>query len=226
MNVIPRSRGVKRSRGAPRPRAVARRVPRSLRYNGQTAFTRTTSTALVLSPTGFVIGAGNFPAIALVFDPTAMTLFGSALTFTSSALPNAAEIAAFWDLVAIDKVELTFTATFDPSAVTTANLVPRLIVANDYNSGGTGTTLDAIYEHSDCKSLDGMITKWSVKPKYQRVIFYNAVTSSYEPGSGFINADTAIPHYGTLLGIRDFASLTSGRLLITAKYFMRAKNTK
>jgi len=221
-----RRRPAKRTRSSMRTAAVSRRVPRSIRYNGETAFTRTANTSIICGPNGFAIGASNFPALSFQFDPAGFVYYGSAVASAAVALPNAAEIAAFWDLVAIDKVEMTFTSTFDPSTVTTANLVPRLIIATDYNTGGAGTSLDAIYEHSDAKPLDGTITKWTVRPKYQRIVYYTALTSSYEPSRGFVNADTAIPHYGVLLGIRDFPSLTSGRLNVNCKFFFRAKNNK
>jgi len=186
---------------------------------------RSTPKLSIGAGTGFLIGAGAFPAVTFTYDPTGVTIYGSSVAFTTIAMPNASEISALWDLLSIDKVEITMQSVYDPS-VSTNTYVPRMMICNDFNSGATGTSTQAISEHADAKALMSTYNKWNVKPKYQRVIFYNAVTSSYEPATGFVNSDTAIPHYGTHLGIFDSGSIAGGDLLLSFKFFLRAKNVK
>lgn len=227
MNVVPRRRSAKRARAYSGPRMLTRSIPRAVRYNGEAAFSRTCNFSInIAAGSGFSIGASSFSALAFTFDPTGLTYYGSGVSFVNVPLTNAAEIAAFWDLVAIDKVEMTMTSIYDPSTAGANTYVPRLVVCNDYNSGATGASLDSIYEKSDCTTLGSPISKWTVKPKYQRIVYYTSAVSSYEPSKGFINADSAIPHYGVHLGLREFNLLSGGRLNISAKFFIRAKNNK
>jgi len=74
-------------------------------------------------------------------------------------------------------------SVYDPS-VSTNTYVPRMMICNDFNSGATGTSTQAISEHADAKALMSTYNKWNVKPKYQRVIFYNAVTLHTNPPQG------------------------------------------
>jgi len=229
MDVTNYRRGTKRKQSNPRRfRYPLQRVPRTLRYTGETSFTRTANVSIaVTSGLGFTIGASAHEALAFTFDPTGVTWYGSSVSFASIPLPNAAEIAALWDMISIDKVEMTITSLYDPSdAGGTTNFAPRMLICNDYNSGVTGTSLSAIQEHSDCKTLNRMNNKWAVKPKYQRVVYFTAVSSSYEPARGFVNADSAIPHYGTHIGIIERPLVQGGRVNFSFKFFMRAKNVK
>jgi len=203
------------------------RIPKAI-FKGDCQFTRSCNVQLnVTAGLGWNFGANNYSAIACVFDPTAVTIFGSALNFLNNGLPNASEISAFWDSVMIHKVEITVDHVNDPNSVSGVNTsMPRLAICNDYNDGSTGTTLLSVQQHSDCKFFTGRTTKWTVYPKHQRLIYYNAITSSYEPARGYVNADTAIPHYGTHIAMTDPSILLAGRTSFDFKFFFKAKMNK
>jgi len=212
---------------AKRPRRS--NIPRNpkMRFTGECNFTRSCTLSLATGAgTGWTIGASAFPALCAVFDPTQVTLYGSAVGFISSALPNAAEIAALWDSVEIYKVEVIMDHFQDPTTTGNTTSLPRCVVAVDYDDGQAGTTVDSILQHSDCQYIASRTSKFTVYPKHQRVIYYNAVTSSYEPARGFVTAGTAIPHFGLHFGITELATLAAGRTTWNFKMFFRAKSTK
>lgn len=221
------SRALVRTVTAPRY-GTKYRIKKSLKWNGEVAFTRTaTGTLNLVESQGFAIGGTNFPAIAFVYDPTGVTVFGSAIAFTVLALPNAAEIAALWDRVFIEKVKITIDhiAQRDSSGGLTA--CPKMLICNDPNNGGTGTSVSAIKEHTDCRPLYGD-GPWvhTCYPKHQRLVYYTAATSSFEPTRGYVNADTAIPHYATFLGL-EIPGLTAATYMsLTFQFFLRCKDVK
>jgi len=234
MNVIPYSRGVKRSRtGRSRPRMAVARVPRAIRYNGENKITRVCTHNLRYTNLGWTVGAGTGEAINLVFDSTGVTFYVAALSSVFIPLPNAAELAALYDLVRIDKVEISMGVSNQSIAGTfSSNAIPaRLIVCNDDNDGAGTATLAQIQQQPNKSfySTDGTMAKWTCFPKYQRIIYYTSLVSSYEPTRGFVNTDTAIPHYGTRVGLSNlsaFGATNSGNVDFSFKFFLTLKNVK
>jgi len=227
MNVIPFG-SRKRARSLPKRRSLRSRVPRSLRYDGETRLTRTVYGRVNLSSAGFEIGASSFGAVNIVYDVAGVTIYGNTTTSVRFDVPNSAEFAALYDLVKIDKVELTWAASVQASSDAVAYRAPRFLICNDFNDGATTVNLAEIQQHSDATSkfnADGTAHKWMVKPKYQRIVYYTALSSSYEPNNGFVNADTAIPHFGTKLGMisQDFDNSSVDFMF---KYFLTLKNIK
>lgn len=226
MNIVPRKTSKRTRSGTRIPRPLTRRIPKG--YTGEVRFTRTaTRTLPLIEGAGFGVGAGSYEAISMVFDPTGVTIFGSAVNFAVSSLPNAAEIAALWDRLEIVKVEITIDPICDKSTTGGLTATPRMLICNDPNDGSAGTTLDSIRQHSDCKPLFGNGPhKWTVYPNHLRLVYYTPLTSSYEPAKGFVNSDTAIPHYGTHLGIANVGGITATSVIFSFKFFLRCKNVK
>lgn len=223
-------RSSKRGRSSARPRVVPRRVPRALRYNGENKITRTATTNLVYTSSGFSIGASFFQAVNLVFDPSSFTIYGSALVSQSTPLTNAAEIAALYDLLRIDKVEITWSSSQQANVAGGAfNAAPKFLVCNDSNDGIGPALLSEIQQqpNKEFYSVDGSSHKWTCHPKYQRIVYQTALVSSYEPTSGFINSNSTIPHFGVRMAIANLASLSgSGFVDFNVKFFFTLKDVK
>lgn len=224
------ARPVKRSR----VQSASSMVPRSLRYSGECKFTRTCPFALQITALqGFSVLASNYREILLTYSPTAVTVWGSNVNYVPTGVTNASEISALWERVKIEKVELTIMSDVtDHVGIGTgpAHSAPQLLIANDVNGPTTGstTTIDKVLQDSNCKSyqLSGnkSSVKWTVRPKYQRLIQYTSINSSFEPATGFVQSDTDIPHYGTRIGINNIGSVASSRISIVAKIFYHCKN--
>ena len=211
-------------------RGAVRRVPRRL-YNGPFSFTRTTSAYLnTLSATGFTIAASSVAAFFMTFSPTDFTFWANVANFQTVNIPNAAEYAAMWDRIRIDKVEITMSANgTDPVYSTAATHAPRMFIANDYTDGTTGNSLVQTQEMDGCQLLqltaDQDSRVWTCRPKYQRVVYFTTIASSYEPASGFVSTGTAIPHYGTRIAV-DTARLGNGSILFAVKFYFTCMNVK
>jgi len=229
-----RRRPSKRSRSSTRTGAVSRRVPRTLRYNGENKITRTIVGSIPYTETGFSVGVASFQAMSIVFDPTGATFYGSATQSTNFSLPNAAEISALYDLMRIDKVELVWsgnTAAVSNGGTITSNRAAKYLVCNDSNDGVGSTLLDQIQQQPNKTfyNTDGTEHKWTCVPKYSRVVYQTVAVSNYEPTRGFVNSNSTIPHYAIKMGIANLGSLGSGtsdRMDFTLKFFMTLKHVK
>lgn len=226
-------RSIARSRSVPATSLVSR----SLRYDGSTRIVRTCEMHLGVTRAGgpqgggFGLGASTYRGLVLTFSPTGMTAWGSNVNYTTSAIPNATEIASLWERVKIEKIELSLsTNVADPAgsgdAVADSGAI-NLLLANDCNGPTTGTTLDMIQQMSTCKRVqvggDYPLVKWTVKPKYQRLIQWTSIASSYEPAIGYVQSDTDIPHYGVRVGIVS-PTFSGCSFQITAKFYLSCKN--
>lgn len=233
--IIPRNNQLRRTRRVSRGRfRTPARVPRviGLRYNGEYKLNRTLSFGLTVggAGVGWAVGGANYQSVSIVFDPTGLNIFGSAVNFINVPMTNAAEISSLWERIRIDKVELTFAPRYEKAdgIASGFNANPQLLLCNDVNSGSAGTTLAEILQRPDAKHFTTNESfKWTCYPKHQRLVYYTPLTSSYEPATGFVNSDTAIPHYSVHMSILDLGSASANMAMhVTAKYFMTLRNVK
>jgi len=211
---------------------LPRRVPRALRYNGETKITRTINTSLPYTTLGFGLGATFFGAVNIVFDPTGVTVYGNSTTFQNTPLVNAAEISALYDQMKIDKVVMTWSNNSSAISNGGANFrSAKYLVCNDSNDGIGSANIDEIRQQPNKSFLDneGQENTWTCYPKFQRVIYQTALVSNYEPTTGFVNSNSTIPHYGIKMAISNLSSLsasTTETVDIAFKYFLSLKNVK
>jgi hypothetical protein len=205
-------RTVSTTRARKRPRTISRtsRIPRGLKYNGIGHITRTINLSVNYSNAGFDIGGQSAVAMNLVWNPVEMIIANSGVNQRSIIIPNAAEYIALYDMLMIDKVELTWSSGYQAGANNTVVGPPKFLVCNDYNDAlGSSPTLTEIQQQSPSSfyAVDGSSHKWSVKPKFQRVIYQTPTISSYEPSRGFVNSNSTIPHFGTRMAISNAGSV-------------------
>lgn len=193
---------------------------------GTYELTRTTVGYIDYTSTGFTIGAAStYLAGVMVFGPN-NTYFYSSPTGNqlSWATVNAAEIAALWDKLKIDKVELMFTSSVHGQA-NTSTQQPLILFAEDDNDSSASPDqikqMDMVAWQPGDQNNPFKIT---VRPKYQRLVYYTSLLSSYEPTRGYVVAGTDIPHYGLKIGIEPLGA--AGRICFTAKYFFKCKELK
>lgn len=185
------------------------------------------------------------------FTNDAVTIAGEGLGFTFSpqftrtylgsnalnTLPvsNAAELSALFDEIKIKKVEMTFNLGIGTAPATAVSFNPlQIIYAIDDNSV-TDSTYVGIQQMSGCKQWYGSTSdngqrKVTIYPKFQRVIYYTALLSGYEPASAYIRSDYDIEHYGLKMAMvptPDAATTgPNGRLSICVKYTYFCKSLK
>lgn len=214
-------------------RSVPKKLPlglqRYLDVRGTPAGTyelvRTVTGNFDYSSLGFTIGATQYLAGTFVFSPTTVVLYsgvaGNQITWN---IVNSAEIAALWDKVKIDKVECMFTTSGVGAANSTVQQ-PILLFAEDDNDSATSP--DQI-KQMDCKPWNpgDQNNKFllTVRPRYQRLVYYTSLLSSYEPTRGYVVSGTDIPHYGLKMGMDPVGGI--GRLSFSFKIFFKCKELK
>lgn len=218
-------------------RTMPRKVPMGLRRyldnrgtpRGTYEIVRTATGYFDHVPGGITIGAGNYEAGTWVITPQTVELqsgiVGNTYTMT---IPNASELSALWDKLKIDKVEFTFSSGTIGTANNGAAAPPAFLFAFDPND--RAASLDTVRQ-MDCQvwqeGQNAREFKTTIKPCYQRVIYYTAASSSYEPARGYVVSDTAIPHYGLKMAISQFSAASNGgRVHVFVKLFFKLKDLK
>lgn len=222
------------SSSSKKARKMPARVPLGLRRyldvrgtpRGTYELTRTTVGYLDYTSTGFTIGAAStYIGASIVFSPTNTYIYSSPSgNSISMATVNAAEIAALFEKIKIDKVEITMYSSVH-GAANSSTQVPLILMAEDDND--TSVSPDQIKQMNMKAWQPGdqnNTFKITVRPKYQRLVYYTALASSYEPCSGYVVAGTDIPHYGLKIGIEPLGA--AGRIALTFKYFFKCKHLK
>jgi len=228
VRTVSMDRPKKRSRSAKSGVAVDAGLKRYLSVRGTPKgsyeFTRTITGRIAVTNVGITIGSANYAAGTWTVSPQALKLTsGVAGNVNTYNIVNAAEFSALFDKIKVDKVEFTFTSNFAGSASLIAN---QFLFAEDDND--TTTSPDQIRQ-MDCKvwqpGYNATSFKHTIRPKYQRLVYYTALASSYEPTQGYVVSDTDIPHYGLKMGV-DTLTDTSQLINFTAKIYFKCKELK
>lgn len=238
--------GIKRRYGKRTSTAVVKRVKepalqRFLRLRGTPAgtydITRTVNfyVKIVAGQFGNDLGTVLTDAFALTFSPQNVRVYQTSAVTKTVPIPNAAELSALFDQIKIDKVDLQFGLGIGPAGATQVAFQPmQMLIANDDND--TSATVAELQQLSGVKmwygnSGDNSNMRWSVKPSFQRNIFYTAVLNGYEPAKGYVRSDYDIEHYATKMAIvippgTPSTVAASGNLAVCCKITFRCKNLK
>lgn len=71
--------------------------------------------------------------------------------------------------------------------------------------------------------------KVTVKPKFNTLIYYSAVSNGYKAERGYVRSDYDIDHYGlkmTLIDHSNTADNSFGTMTVSAKFNFKLKNLK
>lgn len=176
---------------------------------------------------GFVVGGSTVEGMSFSFTPqnVYITAGNNPLVFNQYSVPAASELAAIWNMCKIDKVEIIAHSSMEGSTNTQASQ-PLILCA--FDDKDTNATADRLRQ-MNCKSwMPGSLAnnqhKVIIRPKYQRLVYYNSVTSSYEPTQGYIVTDTDIPHYAYKMAMG--VSGQQGTIFFTFKIHYKLKDLK
>lgn len=184
-----------------------------------------------------VSSSENFCMIFTPQDCQLVSNSGTVFTGGTIALQNASEIAAIWDEIKIDKVEVTLMGCFSQvnSTGNNAQIAPaQLYYATDDNS--TDSSLSTIVQQTDCEvwypnnAGGASVRKITVKPKFNTQIYFNNLTSAYSANRGYVQTGISVPHYGLLIALkRNFTNppyYPNGTLNVAVKYYFKCKSLK
>lgn len=144
---------------------------------------------------------------------------------------NFAELAALFDNIKLDRVEVTFRARQDsggPSGAVT-NWATQIATAIDYNDDQP-ISVSQLREYSSFKDNTiepgGKEHKRIIRPKFVRLVSYTggAGTNGYETAQGYLTPIDSIAHYG----LKGYCVGPNGgsSLFISVKYHYKCKNTR
>lgn len=228
-----RSRSRSRSRSnvrSVRPRIMP--VSRSIRYNGVNHISRVVNTAIAWSNAatpGYTLGVSTYDSFGITVSPTTLTILGSNVNYTLVNLPNVTELSNLYDLLKIDKVEFTFTVCGqNPNVTTTLQKGgPLLYVSTDINDviPNTLTQTQQQEKVAMLSPTNGPQT-YTLKPKYQQLVYYTSIASANAARSGYVASNLDIPHYGLRLAVADPTNTAVHSLNISAKFFFSLKDVK
>lgn len=197
--------------------------------NGVYEITRTVTGYWDATPSGIVVGAASYDACTFVVDSQSLQIqSGIAGNTTTIPIPNAAELSSLWDKLKIDRLDFTFMCS--AAVVTNASnqTLPFYMFAFDSNDRTAST--DIIKQMPNKTWMVGYNTstfKMSIKPQFQRLVYYTAVTSSYEPTRGYVVSDTAIPHYGLKFSINQTGAVSNAhRVYFSVDIHFKLKELK
>lgn len=223
-------RSIGRSRSVP---AVSM-VPRGLRYNGSCSLSRSCVLPIRITKSlGFTIQGANFADACFTYSSQYLRIVGDSTHSLSALIPQTAELAAVWERVKIDKVELSIISNLtDEHIVSTVDSpalknAPKIVLANDRvgpNVGGSTGTISNVLQETGATFFDAAgdqpVVKWTCKaPKYSRLIAYTETESDYEPANGFISSVADIQHFGTRIGIANVAAVAGCEIVVFAKFY-------
>lgn len=226
-----------------RKRAKVQSVPKSLRNyistrgtpNGVHEFTRNVWFQFPVNTTGIQIPAGGTfqPEFAMRFDVGGVVCIGAG-TSTNSLGLGYPELAALFDQIKLDKVEIKFESRNDSSMNSglTENGALRLATVIDFNDDVPisetslreyGSFKDAVIEPG------GRNHRVVLRPKFQESISYTGGvgTNGYRANTGYVQSttlSTGVAHYG--LKGNCTGPTTAVNLFISVKYFYKCKNTR
>lgn len=215
-------------KGKSLPKAIATRgTPK-----GYYEIVRTVSTDITYTTGNFNIGALSVSNISFQFTPISVIVAASPTVYITVNIANAAEFAAIFDRVKISHIDVTIRPKTNTSTDSTAGRTPDWWVCTDQNSGFTPLTVPEIKQRGDCRLIvsnanagDG-VTRFRIRLCFNRVVYYTAVTSSYEPARGYINTGIEIPHYSMHIGNASVTGNGSGAVEFGFKYCFRFKDLK
>lgn len=190
---------------------------------------RTVSGYWDAGPTGIAVGAGTYDAATFVVDSTSLQIQSGVLGNTVTIpIPNAAELGALWDKLKIDRCDFTFYNTNASVANSGNQQLPFYLFAFDSNDRVASTdSIKQMENRSWQPGYNATSFKISVKPQFQRLVYYTSLTSSYEPTRGYVVSDTAIPHYGLKFCINQTAAASNAhRVSFTCDIHFKLKELK
>jgi len=202
-------------------------IPRSLSNIDKVhTFTRSASLTVLNNTAGFVPSVGSAlgqPLFSMVFTTQDFFLyFNSArTTYSTVAIPGISDLAALFDEVQLDAVELTICSNNQPEAGAGSGS-SRIMICTDYNDGNPPTSLGDVQQYADCKLVH--LQPYSdyteiIRPKFLTYTLDSGGTQvASTPSRGFVRSNLQIDHYGKKGAFVNFSPSSSTTCVFLVKY--------
>lgn len=192
------------TRGSAKRRRIQiqkRSVPRSMSNRGTVhTLTKCASLKMRSNTTGysFDIGIGSSQTFCIWFTNQDAYIWASSTLYSIVSIPGYSDLAALFDEVMIERVEIQIYTGTDPT--TSSGGSAQIILARDYNDKNATASVGDIQQYADVKAFNmanNYINKYVIQPKfltYSLDVAGAAVATT--PKRGYIRSNLSIDHYG------------------------------
>lgn len=173
---------------------------RSMNNRGVHTLTKCASLRMLAHNTGysFDIGTVFSQNFAIWFTQQDVYIWANASNYSIVSIPGYSDIAALFDEVMIDKIEISIFTGTDPT--TSANGSGQIILARDYNDKVAPATAGDVQQYADVKVFNmanNFINKMTLYPKFLTYSLDAAGTSTAStPKRGYCRSNLTTDHYG------------------------------
>lgn len=181
---------------------VARRIPlyKGIQDRPVHTITRSCEIRMISNTFGysFTVGTGTATTFSIWFTNQDAFIWSNASSYTQVNIPGYTDLAALFDEVMIEKVDITIFTGNDPTNNGTGSA--QIIFAKDYNDKVAPANAGDVHQYADCKAYNmtnAFINKITVYPKflsYSMDATGNPVSST--PKRGYVRSNLQIEHYG------------------------------
>lgn len=162
------------------------------------------------------------------FTGNITTVYNQALTFSITDLVNSSEFTALFDQYRIDEVTLKFTLGYDPSALTTNAIFPRMWSVIDYDDSNTPADSNELRQRAKTKYTvlnPNKTYTFKLRPATLTQTYINGVQTGYKPEwNKWIDIASPVPFYGMKFALELF--YTGQFITCECIYNLAFKNTR
>jgi hypothetical protein len=183
------------------------------------------------SGNGYLVQAGALDSsFGMYFTPQGWAVQSTSVRYFFQNWPNYGELSSLYDLIKIDKVEVTFTIQANEPTVAAASPVttPVFYICSDPNEI-LDNSLANVQQGRGCKMFHLTQDKdftYTIKPTYNKIVQYTSVLNSYAPSTGYVQSNIDIPHYGIKVAVDEPTTTQVHKLKMGVKVFMSLKDVK
>lgn len=181
---------------------------------------------------GYQIGAtSSATSFGILFSPVGVTVSSGVYSFDTN-WSGASELSNLYDLMKIDKVEITLYTNLTGSSTsyipgTQINMSnPVFQICNDDNDVTAVTDLNQQQGVKLITFNDKNVCRHICYPKYQSEAYKTATTVGFAPKTGFVNSSEDVKHFGTKMSLQWPADVSPHYLYMKFKLFCTVKNVK
>lgn len=162
-------------------------------------FVRSSQVGFQIASTGFVpnVGLVNFANFSIWVTPQSAYIWGNASNYIIASMPGYTDIAALFDEVMIDSVDL---AIYAMNLESTTNVGSALILLiTDYNDKNAPTSQGDVLQYQDAKPVP-LLSQFPYKEKQvPKMLSYTldsaGISQPSTPIRGFVRSNLDVEHY-------------------------------
>jgi len=162
-------------------------------------FVRSSTVGVFIGTNGFMPGVGLVPFLGFSIwcTPQSTFIYGNSANYITVSTPGFSDLAALFDEIMIDRVEMSIYAT-NLEASTAAGSANALMIT-DYNDKVAPATVGDVLQYQDCKAIP-LLSRFPYKEVFApKMLSYTldsaGVSQPSTPIRGFVRSNLDVEHY-------------------------------